>query len=90
MSKDKKPKKAKQQRKPRRLTNEEIARLTIAHTWGRLQQKLVDAFPEEHKVYGDDTTDEQLTTFEIIQAIEEEWIIDPDTREANSLIRFED
>ena len=90
MAKDKKPKKAKQQRKPRRLTNEELARLTIAHTWGRLQQLLVDAFPEEDKVYGDDMTDEQLDTFLIIEAIEEEWIIDPDTREANSLIKYQD
>ena len=56
---------------------------------------LLDSIPlkdnDPDAVMGDDDlSDEHIETIHDIRAIEEEWILDPDVREANSAIQFTD
>ena len=64
----------------------------ITRALGELYQhmeNMLEILPEEDMIDGDNLTDEQLEVIERVEAIEEEWIVDPDIRAEVSLIQWE-
>tara|TARA_R100000406_G_scaffold82391_1_gene64586 strand:- start:188 stop:427 length:240 start_codon:yes stop_codon:yes gene_type:complete len=52
-------------------------------------EDMLEILPEDTEIDGDLLTDEQLEVIERIEAIEQEWILDPVIREEVSLIQWE-
>ena len=53
-------------------------------------ENMLEILPEEVMIDGDNLTDEQLEVIERIEAIEQEWILDPELRAEASLIQWEE
>ena len=53
-------------------------------------ETMLEILPEEDMIDGDNLTDEQLEVIERVEAIEEEWIVDPTIRAEVSLIQWEE
>ena len=53
-------------------------------------ENMLEILPEEDMIDGDNLTDEQLEVIERVEAIEEEWIVDPTIRAEVSLIQWEE
>ena len=53
-------------------------------------EDMLDFLPEGEEIDGDKLTDEQLEIIERVEAIEQEWIIDPKARAEVTLIQWED
>jgi len=52
-------------------------------------EDMLEILPEDTEIDGDLLTDEQLEVIERVEAIEQEWILDPVIREEVSLIQWE-
>ena len=52
-------------------------------------ERMLEILPEDTEIDGDKLTDEQFEVIERVEAIEQEWIIDPDIRAEVSLIQWE-
>ena len=52
-------------------------------------EDMLEILPEDAENDGDKLTDEQLEVIERVEAIEQEWILDPVIREEVSLIQWE-
>ena len=52
-------------------------------------ENMLEILPEDTEIDGDLLTDEQLEVIERVEAIEQEWILDPVIREEVSLIQWE-
>lgn len=53
-------------------------------------ENMLDFLPEGEEIDGDKLTDEQFEIIERVEAIEQEWIIDPKARAEVTLIQWED
>ena len=53
-------------------------------------EKQLDFLTPDETIDGDTLTNEQLEIIERVEAIEEEWIIDPDRRKELTLIQWTD
>ena len=51
-------------------------------------EQMLTILPDDEEIDGDALTDKQLEVIERVEAIEQEWIVDPDQREALSLINW--
>ena len=53
-------------------------------------EDMLDFLPVDEEIDGDKLTDEQFEIIERVEAIEQEWIIDPIARAECTLIQWED
>ena len=53
-------------------------------------ETMLECIPENETLDGDKLTDEQFEVIERIEAIEQEWILDPVARAECTLIQWED
>ena len=53
-------------------------------------ETMLEILPDDEEIDGDKLTDEQLEVIERVEAIEQEWIIDPKARAEVTLIQWED
>jgi len=61
----------------------------LAELYQHMEQQLTFLKPDE-TIDGDTLTNEQLEIIERVEAIEEEWILDPQQRKELTLIQWED
>ena len=52
-------------------------------------EDMLEILPEDAEIDGDKLTDEQFEVIERVEAIEQEWIVDPIVRAEVSLIQWE-
>ena len=52
-------------------------------------ETMLEILPEDAEIDGDKLTDEQFEVIERVEAIEQEWIVDPTIRAEVSLIQWE-
>ena len=52
-------------------------------------ENMLEILPEDAEIDGDKLTDEQFEVIERVEAIEQEWIVDPVIRAEVSLIQWE-
>ena len=70
-----------------------IYQANITRSLAEMYQHMEDMLsflPEDEEIDGDKLTDEQLEVIERVEAIEQEWIIDPKARAEVTLIQWED
>jgi hypothetical protein len=53
-------------------------------------ETMLEILPDDEEIDGDKLTDEQFEVIERVEAIEQEWIIDPDRRKELTLIQWTD
>ena len=61
----------------------------LAELYQHMEEQLTFLTPDE-TIDGDTLTNEQLEIIERVEAIEEEWILDPQQRKELTLIQWED
>ena len=52
-------------------------------------EDMLEFLPSDEEIDGDKLTDEQFEIIERVEAIEQEWIVDPDIRQEVSLIQWQ-